>query len=150
MPRQAVTFLSLVLLWSVCAATVAPPLAVEALTHGIPPRLPHALTGSQFAQSVGTLTPPRREQAIQREILAGNLPVDLPEQAGAFFLRNSIDIGRIEFAGVNAAAAGIRMSADDRMYDVRCRRFLRCCQWQQIRPLFYALLVLAREAKNRL
>ena len=74
LPRQAVTFLSLVLLWSVCAAAVAPPLAVEALTHGIPARPPHALTGSQFAHSVATLAAPLREQAIQREILAGNLP----------------------------------------------------------------------------
>ena len=58
-------------------------LAIAALTRNIPsgPRL--ALTGSQFAASVAKMDSRQREQAILKEILAGNLPA---------FLRNLIPV----------------------------------------------------------
>lgn len=49
-------------------------LAVATLTHGIPSVSPRSLTGSQFAKYVAKMDPREREQAILREILAGNLP----------------------------------------------------------------------------
>jgi hypothetical protein len=48
--------------------------AWAALTHGIPSGPPKPLTGSQFAKYVANMDPRQREQAILREILAGNLP----------------------------------------------------------------------------
>jgi hypothetical protein len=47
---------------------------VEELTRGIPARAEQDLTGSQFVQYVSKMNPQEREQAIQDEILKGNLP----------------------------------------------------------------------------
>lgn len=47
---------------------------VEELTRSIPARASRDLTGSQFAQYVAKMNPQQREQAIQDEILEGNLP----------------------------------------------------------------------------
>lgn len=52
-------------------------LAIATLTHGIPSGPPKALTGSQFAKYVEKMDPRQREQAILRQILAGNLPAFL-------------------------------------------------------------------------
>jgi hypothetical protein len=49
-------------------------IAIAALTHRIPSGPPKGLTGSQFAKYVANMDPRQREQAILREILAGNLP----------------------------------------------------------------------------
>jgi hypothetical protein len=46
----------------------------DELIRDIPTRRPEALTGSQFAESISMLDGPQREQAILRELLAGNLP----------------------------------------------------------------------------
>ena len=78
--RHAVKFLSLAVLLSQCGALTARPGGigvVDELTHSIPPRAVHALTGSQFAESIATLDAPHREQAILREVLEGNLPTFL-------------------------------------------------------------------------
>ena len=75
--RRAIKILSVVVLLSQCVAVTARPIGlrgVDELTHGIPPRSLQALTGSQFAESISTLDARRREQAILREILEGNLP----------------------------------------------------------------------------
>ncbi len=64
--------------------------ALAALTRRIPPRPRRALTGSGFADSVERLDAADREQAILREISAGNIPsflrtlvpVDLSDRAG--------------------------------------------------------------------
>lgn len=47
---------------------------VEELTRNIPARASQALTGWQFAQYVSRMNPQQREQAIEDEILKGNLP----------------------------------------------------------------------------
>jgi len=47
---------------------------VEELTRSIPGRSGKDLTGSQFVQYVSQMTPQGREQAIEDEILKGNLP----------------------------------------------------------------------------
>ena len=47
---------------------------IEELTRRIPARAEQDLTGSQFAQHVSKMSPQEREQAIQEEILKGNLP----------------------------------------------------------------------------
>lgn len=80
MPRNVVRLLGLLVLWSQCVAATGPPTAsrpIDDVVHGIPPRSPQALTGSQFAESVSMLDPRQREQAILREILQGNLPTFL-------------------------------------------------------------------------
>ena len=46
----------------------------EELTRSIPARAGQDLTGSQFAQYVSKMSPQEREQAIEGEILKGNLP----------------------------------------------------------------------------
>jgi len=46
----------------------------EELTRSIPARAGQDLTGSQFAQYVSKMNPQEREQAIEGEILKGNLP----------------------------------------------------------------------------
>jgi len=77
MHRNVVSLLILLALWSPCAAVNAQTLSpsqVRALTERIPPRPTQALTGSQFAEYVSKMDPQQREQAIQSEILAGNLP----------------------------------------------------------------------------
>jgi hypothetical protein len=77
MPRHAVKFLSLVVLWSQCMAAAGRPTGIpriDDLIHGIPPRPLQALTGSQFAESISALDARQREQAILREVLEGNLP----------------------------------------------------------------------------
>ena len=77
MPRHAVTLLSLVVLWSQCVIATGRPIAirrVDELTRGLPPRGLQALTGSQFAEAIATLGGRPREEAILREILAGNVP----------------------------------------------------------------------------
>lgn len=48
--------------------------SVEELTRSIPSRDSQDLTGSQFVQYVWKMNPQEREQAIQNEILKGNLP----------------------------------------------------------------------------
>ena len=58
-------------------------LAIAALTRGIPSGPARALTGSQFAKYVAKMDPRQREQAILKEILAGNLPA---------FLRNLVPV----------------------------------------------------------
>jgi hypothetical protein len=78
--RHAVELLSLAVLLSQCVALTARPGGigvVDELTHNIPPRAVHALTGSQFAESIATLDAPQREQAILRAVLEGNLPTFL-------------------------------------------------------------------------
>ena len=57
--------------------------SVAALTRNIPSESARALTGSQFAESVARMDSRRREQAILKEILAGNLPG---------FLRNLVPV----------------------------------------------------------
>ena len=52
-------------------------IAIAALAHGIPSGPPKPLTGSQFAKYVAKMDPRQREQAILRELLAGNLPAFL-------------------------------------------------------------------------
>lgn len=47
---------------------------VEELTRSIPARAGQDLTGSQFERYVSKMSPQAREQAIQDEILKGNLP----------------------------------------------------------------------------
>ena len=47
---------------------------VEELTRSIPARAVQDFTGSQFVQYVSKMKPQEREQAIQDEILKGNLP----------------------------------------------------------------------------
>jgi hypothetical protein len=47
---------------------------VEELTRSIPSRASQDLTGSQFVHYVSKMNPQEREQAIQDEILKGNLP----------------------------------------------------------------------------
>lgn len=51
--------------------TVALPAATP---PDIPPRAPHALTGSAFIKSVTRLSREEREAAIRRELFAGNIP----------------------------------------------------------------------------
>jgi hypothetical protein len=51
------------------AATEAPD-----LTRNVPPRAPHALTGSQFAESVSSMDRQQRERAILDQLSEGNLP----------------------------------------------------------------------------
>ena len=46
----------------------------EDLARSIPARAGQDLTGSQFAQYVSKMSPQEREQAIQDEVLKGNLP----------------------------------------------------------------------------
>ena len=48
--------------------------SVEEVTRSIPSRDIQDLTGSQFVQYVWKMNPQEREQAIQNEILKGNLP----------------------------------------------------------------------------
>jgi hypothetical protein len=43
-------------------------------TSSIPPRLPEAMTGSQFADSISQMSGEERENSILRELLEGNLP----------------------------------------------------------------------------
>jgi hypothetical protein len=47
---------------------------IEELTHSIPPRSGQDFTGSQFVRYISKMTPQEREQAIQSEVLKGNLP----------------------------------------------------------------------------
>jgi hypothetical protein len=47
---------------------------VEELARSIPARARQDLTGSQFVQYISKMSPQEREQAIQDEILKGNLP----------------------------------------------------------------------------
>jgi hypothetical protein len=47
---------------------------IEELTRNIPPRSGQDFTGSQFVRYVSKMTPQAREQAIQNELLKGNLP----------------------------------------------------------------------------
>jgi hypothetical protein len=47
---------------------------VEELTQTIPARSSQSLTGSQFAQYVSHMNSQQREQAIEEEILKGNIP----------------------------------------------------------------------------
>ena len=63
--------------------------AIARLTGSIPSVQPRALTGSQFAKYVAKMDPRQREQAILREILAGNLPG---------FLRNLVPV-KLTFEG---------------------------------------------------
>ena len=58
-------------------------LGIASLTHSIPVGPARALTGSQFAKYVAKMDPRQREQAILKEILAGNLPG---------FLRNLVPV----------------------------------------------------------
>jgi len=77
MHRNLVKFLILPGLWLQCTAAnpqTLSPSEVRALTERIPPRPTQALTGSQFAEYVSKMDPQQREQAIQSEILGGNLP----------------------------------------------------------------------------
>ena len=70
--------LSLVAARLMCAGGSAPvaPLS-EVLVRDIPARSSHALTGSQFADSVAVMDRQQRESAIRDEILKGNLPAFL-------------------------------------------------------------------------
>lgn len=75
--RHVVNLLSLTVLWSQRMLATSRPSAshrVDELIQGIPPRPVQALTGSQFAASIGMLDGPQRERAILRELLEGNLP----------------------------------------------------------------------------
>jgi hypothetical protein len=56
---------------------------IEELTRNIPARSGHDLTGSQFARHVSNMNPQEREQAIQGELLTGNIPE---------FLRNLVPV----------------------------------------------------------
>jgi hypothetical protein len=47
---------------------------IAELTQNIPARAPQDLTGSQFVRYVAQMNPQQREQAIEEEILKGNLP----------------------------------------------------------------------------
>jgi len=74
---NVVKLLILSVLWPPCAATqgqTITPSQLRTLTQRIPPRPAQALTGSQFAEYVSKMDPQQREQAIQSEILGGNLP----------------------------------------------------------------------------
>jgi hypothetical protein len=53
------------------------PASISALTRSIPAGLTTALTGSGFAASVAAMNLQQREQAILRQILAGNIPLFL-------------------------------------------------------------------------
>ena len=73
--------LTAVLICSVVLPHIASPsgvsataVRVEELSRSIPARAGQDLTGSQFAQYVAKMNPQQREQAIQDEILRGNLP----------------------------------------------------------------------------
>jgi hypothetical protein len=55
------------------AAAGAPPSCADTAT-GIPPRQATAVGGSAFAERVATFSEPQREEAVRRELLAGNLP----------------------------------------------------------------------------
>jgi len=51
-----------------------PTVHVEDLTHSIPARSAQDLTGSQFMRYISKMNPQEREQAIEDEILKGNVP----------------------------------------------------------------------------
>jgi hypothetical protein len=79
MARHLVHLVCLLVLGSQCVAATSGPARskVDELTHGIPTRPLHALTGSQFAESISTLDARQRERAVLAEILEGNLPTFL-------------------------------------------------------------------------
>lgn len=85
-------FLAVSVFWAHGIATCEP--VVDALTKGIPARPLHALTGSEFAKAIATLSREDREQAILQQVLEGNLPG---------FLRKLVPV-RLEQAGRAAAA----------------------------------------------
>jgi hypothetical protein len=55
-------------------AGVMPMACDDGPLHRIPPRSPAALTGSQFARQIEFLSGLDREQAIEAQVLAGNIP----------------------------------------------------------------------------
>jgi hypothetical protein len=69
---SALTALALALV--VARASAAPARCPEAMTRAIPSRAAGAATGRDFAGSVAGSSGPEREQAIETELLAGNLP----------------------------------------------------------------------------
>jgi len=66
------------------------------LMRKIPPRHARSLTGSEFAEAVSRLDRGRREQAIRRELEAGNLPDFLRSLKPVRFSRRTADGGKTE------------------------------------------------------
>src|SRR5271166_434661 len=68
---------ALVCLPGIASAGAAPGACGDGLLQKIPPRAPKALTGDEFARRVGALSGSEREQDIEAELLAGNMPTFL-------------------------------------------------------------------------
>ena len=59
------------------SAGEASTLCDETALAGIPPRAPDAMTGSEFASRIDAMSEDDREQAMETELLAGNMPAFL-------------------------------------------------------------------------